>query len=73
MSDSIDNHDDWIKYLLLLENHDWSYEWTDDHAVWQRGAADFRRLKTLQIRLDPRAAVWNAKAPQQYRILPTGD
>jgi hypothetical protein len=33
--------------LILLKNHDWSYSYSDDHRVWQRGSDSLYKLKTI--------------------------
>ena len=27
-------------YINLLQTHDWSYDYSDDHSKWQRGFAE---------------------------------
>ena len=35
----------------LLQAHDWHYEFSDDHRVWQRGVDQWDSIKTEQKRL----------------------
>jgi len=30
-----------------LDRHDWYYEWSDDHGVWERGSSDANRLAQI--------------------------
>lgn len=34
-----------IELYKILENHDWSYEYSDDMLVWDRGRASLENLK----------------------------
>ena len=35
----------------MLQDHDWSYEFSDDHRVWQRGTAERDAINQEQKRL----------------------
>ena len=35
------------EYYVELERHDWFYEYTDDHRVWQLGKANLARLQSI--------------------------
>jgi hypothetical protein len=35
----------------LLQFHDWQYEFSDDHRVWQRGVDQWDSIKKEQKRL----------------------
>ena len=35
----------------LLKIHDWSYEFSDDHRVWQRGVDQWDSIRKEQKRL----------------------
>jgi len=28
-----------VDFTVLCNNHDWTYEYSDDHSVWKRGSA----------------------------------
>lgn len=56
------------RYLTLLRDHDWSYEYSDDHGVWSRGHAQRMELTRLQRSIDPEYVLWNEAAPTDYRI-----
>ena len=34
-----------------LERHDWFHEMSDDHGVWERGSADWKRINKAAERL----------------------
>ena len=38
-----------------LERHDWFHEMSDDHGVWERGSADWKRLGRVAKQLGPKA------------------
>ena len=35
------------EYFAKLQSHDWFYEYSDDHSVWQRGGKSLAELKNL--------------------------
>lgn len=37
------------EYWELLNNHDWFYQWSDDHRVYQKGFRESQELSTLSI------------------------
>jgi hypothetical protein len=55
------------QYIVALQAHDWSFEHSDEHAVWQRGFNERSRLTRMQRELDPLFALWNTHAPEGYR------
>lgn len=58
------------KYEQSLKSHDWYYEMSDDHGVWQRGTAERHALREMQKQVDPDWAIWNAHAPDMYQYTP---
>lgn len=58
------------EYTEALKAHDWYYEWSDDHRVWQKGTEAAKKLREAQARLDPLGTIWNAHAPADCRISP---
>ena len=50
-------------YINLLRSHDWSYEWSDDPAVFKRQA-----LRQMQTQCDEDYSIWNEHAPEIYRV-----
>lgn len=55
------------QYIEALKNHDWFYEFSDDHSVYQRGREAFMQLLQAQKKLDPKYEIWNQYAPKEYR------
>lgn len=56
--------DPWAEFKRLLKRHDWTYEMSDDHRVWQAGRAARDVLNnmytTLSMLDEPRATIlWN--------------
>lgn len=47
------------EYYDQLERHDWYYEWSDDHGVWERGSADASRLKQISEESPEHKALWD--------------
>lgn len=35
------------EYFNMLEHHDWSYKYSDDHSVWKRGQSTQEKLEAL--------------------------
>jgi hypothetical protein len=35
------------EFLKLLKKHDWTYQHTDDHTVWQAGNSSWNRIQNL--------------------------
>ena len=67
-------------YINLLRSHDWSYEWSDDPAVFKRGSEERQALRQMQTQCDEDYSIWNEHAPEIYRAvsythltLPTSD
>ena len=54
-------------YITKLENHDWSYTFSDDHDVWQKGDRSRQELLALQAIIDHDYQIWNTIAPEQWR------
>ena len=55
-------------YINLLMTHDWSYEWSDDPAVFKRGSNERQALRQLQTQVDENYDLWNSYAPEMYQI-----
>ena len=56
------------EYKRRLGNHDWFYEYSDDHGVWRKGSEMYATLRSMQAEMDPDFAIWNTYAPAQYRV-----
>lgn len=54
------------EYISKLKSHDWFYEFSDDHSVWQRGKAERHDINVLQKELDPDNEVWNQHCPEYF-------
>ena len=46
------------RYQRLLATHDWTFGFSDDHSVWQRGRAERARLNMMAAQLDPDRKLW---------------
>ena len=55
-------------YKQMLREHDWLFEFSDDHRAWLVGRAQLRWLKSVQPTVDPQWVLWNAAAPVELRI-----
>lgn len=55
-------------YITKLKRHDWSYDYSDDHSVWQRGFAERDAIRNLQKVIDPDFEVYNKYAPDGYKV-----
>jgi hypothetical protein len=58
------NEDD---YKSLLAQHDWYYDYSDDHSVWQRGNRERDTLYKYQDAVDPDYKIWNEYAPEMFQ------
>ena len=54
-------------YITRLENHDWSYTFSDDHEMWKKGEESREKLKELQALIDQDYQIWNTIAPERWR------
>ena len=58
------------KYERLLQNLDWSYEYSEDYRAWLSGRMAMQAVQALQQRLDPAGVIWNQYAPDEWHIEP---
>jgi len=61
----------WNRFENLLKTHDWTFDFSDDHSVWQRGLAERERLRSLALALgevdsERVANLWNALCPDGF-------
>lgn len=58
------------RYVQLLKTHDWYYDYTDDHSVWQRGNRERAEITQMYKALGSEVAkeTWNKYAPSMYQI-----
>lgn len=54
-------------YKSLLARHDWFYDYSDDHGVWQQGSRERSTLYKYQEALDPDYKIWNEYAPEMFQ------
>lgn len=55
------------QYIQNLKNHDWSYNFSDDHQAWMSGSQSLGKLKEAQPMVDPNFEIWNTIAPDQFK------
>lgn len=55
------------EYRKLLNEHDWTFEYSDDGRNYRKGLDQRANLLGMQKRLDPDFAIWNEICPPQYR------
>ena len=36
-----------VEYYEMLKNHDWYYDFSDDHEVWKAGNANIRLIRAI--------------------------
>jgi len=60
---------DFEEFTNLVNKHDLTYEYSDDHSVWQRGQASYDRIKAESKHFPPEDVkrVWNAMVDKQFR------
>jgi hypothetical protein len=61
-------------YREKLGWHDWTYEYSDDHRVWQKGTQQRDELKGIELELlalgttmKEIKTIWNEYAPEMFR------
>lgn len=54
-------------YCKLLQEHDWTFEYSDSHEKWQLGRGQRAELERLQPAVDPGFVVWGKFAPEGMR------
>ncbi len=55
-------------YLLALDRFDWTYDWSDDYHVWERGVKAEEELFAMARLFDPDKVMLKAKAPKDWLI-----
>ena len=38
---------DTVKFFKLLTDHDWTYNYSDDHRAWTKGSKEAQRLQAI--------------------------
>jgi len=51
------------KYIDMLKSHDWTYQYSDDHSVWQRGSAEADEIRRLGDIVDPDRKLYKQHSP----------
>lgn len=51
------------KYVDMLKSHDWTYQYSDDHSVWQRGQAESDAISGMMKILDPDMKIYKKYSP----------
>ncbi len=46
------------RYCKALENFDWQFAFTDNHATWVRGSNALSMLRWMQRQVDPDGVLW---------------
>lgn len=59
-------------YIQKLKSHDWTYEYSDDHSVWQRGSSERSEIRRLSAILDPKREIWNKYDPFAKKVETSG-
>ena len=59
------------QYIKVLKQHDWFYEYSDDHRVWDKGRGKRHELGKLQSEVDPNFDIWNEHCPEQFKVFKT--
>lgn len=54
-------------YRKQLQFHDWFYDYSDDHRMWQRGSEQRRQIDQMQRNIDPDYSIWNSYAPEPFK------
>ena len=51
------------EYIKMLKSHDWTYEYSDDHSVWQRGSKEADAIRRLGDKVDPDRELYKKHSP----------
>jgi len=51
------------KYIDMLKSHDWTYQYSDDHSVWQRGQKESEAISSMMKILDPDMKIYKKYSP----------
>jgi hypothetical protein len=56
-----------LAYAKLLAEHDWLFEHSEDHTVWERGHTAFNEIRRLRQLVDHDYELWNMHCPLSMR------
>ena len=51
------------KYISMLKSHDWTYEYSDDHRMWQRGSDEAGEIRLMAKDIDPDLKLYKQYSP----------
>lgn len=51
------------EYIAKLKAHDWTYQYSDDHSVWQRGSKEADEIRRLGDVVDPDRKLYKQYSP----------
>lgn len=54
-------------YIDDLNNHDWTYVFSDDHQAYMVGSKTHSRLLETAKSIDPTFEIWNTIAPEGFK------
>ena len=57
----------YASYRSLLQDHDWYYEYSDDHNIYTRGETERSDLRRMQEKIDEDFSIWNEYAPKEFK------
>jgi len=52
------------QYIQLLKNHDWYYQYSDDHRAYTAGRESWGRIVHLQKQIDPDYTIFKQYDPR---------
>ncbi len=47
------------EYYDQLDKHDWFYEYSDDHTIWQKGSEERARLQRVSMQSPNHKKLWD--------------
>lgn len=54
-------------YIKLLKDHDWHYNYSDDHEAFMKSLNEKTYLRSLAMVYDHNFQIWDSIAPDQYK------
>lgn len=54
-------------YIEDLQNHDWTYVFSDDHQAYMIGSQTHSRLIETAKSIDTNFEIWNTIAPEGFK------
>ena len=51
------------EYIAKLKAHDWTYQYSDDHSVWQRGSKESDEIRRMGDIVDPDRKIYKKYSP----------